>query len=283
MIEREAGQRKTVITICNYGKYQDAPGETGQSSEQKAGQKPDRNGQIKKKETREQRKPPLAPGDQGSFAERLDTNLTPAAKAIVETGRLACWKLKLGSFATMLPPQAEGWRTGRLLSGRGSRTRTTGGIAMKQGALASVPAQCGQLASGSPAPMAAALAIAELSAILALCAPAAMSDQHREEFLHVAYQTLAHLPQDLFVDAARSARVLQTPGAGGSHIAAHAAERLALRDRLNVGARCVAIADDARMARRTWWQPSPAELAQAKAEVCAAIAAGARPAPTPGN
>jgi hypothetical protein len=32
------------------------------------------------------------------------------------------------------------------------------------------------------------------------------------------------------------------------------------------------------VARRTWWQPSPAELAQAKAEVCAAIAAGARPA-----
>jgi DNA-binding GntR family transcriptional regulator len=49
MIEREAGQRKTVITICNYGKYQDAPGETGQSSEQKAEQKPDRNRTDKEK------------------------------------------------------------------------------------------------------------------------------------------------------------------------------------------------------------------------------------------
>lgn len=41
MIERETGQGKTVITICNYGKYQDANSETGQPTEQATGQRSD--------------------------------------------------------------------------------------------------------------------------------------------------------------------------------------------------------------------------------------------------
>lgn len=43
MIERESGQGKTVITICNYSKFQDVEEKTGQTSGQQTGQKPDRN------------------------------------------------------------------------------------------------------------------------------------------------------------------------------------------------------------------------------------------------
>ena len=43
MIERTTGQIKTVITICNYEKYQDVSDEPGQLSGQQTGQKPDRN------------------------------------------------------------------------------------------------------------------------------------------------------------------------------------------------------------------------------------------------
>ncbi|MCW1984982.1 UNVERIFIED_ORG: hypothetical protein M2348_000693 [Sphingomonas sp. R1F5B] len=104
-----------------------------------------------------------------------------------------------------------------------------------------------------------------------------MSEAHREEFLHVAYQTLAHLPPDLFVDAARSARVCcKHPAQVVPHIAAHAAERQALRDRLKAGQQSGLIADH-NHAPRTWWRPDAVELARAKAEVAAAIAAGAKP------
>lgn len=43
MIERETGQGKSVITICNYAKYQDKPDETGQPIEQATGQTSDRH------------------------------------------------------------------------------------------------------------------------------------------------------------------------------------------------------------------------------------------------
>ena len=43
MIERQTGLGKTIITICNYDKYQDQPDASGQLSGQKTGQKSDRN------------------------------------------------------------------------------------------------------------------------------------------------------------------------------------------------------------------------------------------------
>lgn len=43
MIERETGQGKSVITICNYDKYQDFTEESGHMSGQQIGQKSDRN------------------------------------------------------------------------------------------------------------------------------------------------------------------------------------------------------------------------------------------------
>lgn len=43
MIERSTGQIKTIITICNYDKYQDFSDDTEHMSGQQTGQKPDRN------------------------------------------------------------------------------------------------------------------------------------------------------------------------------------------------------------------------------------------------
>lgn len=43
MIERQTGQGKSVITICNYSKYQDRETETGQEGGQPTGQESDRN------------------------------------------------------------------------------------------------------------------------------------------------------------------------------------------------------------------------------------------------
>jgi hypothetical protein len=43
MIGRESGQGKTVITICNYTKYQQLSAKTGQQTGQQTGQKSDRN------------------------------------------------------------------------------------------------------------------------------------------------------------------------------------------------------------------------------------------------
>ena len=41
MIERATGQGKSIITVCNYSKYQDLSDEAGQATEQETGQRPD--------------------------------------------------------------------------------------------------------------------------------------------------------------------------------------------------------------------------------------------------
>src|SRR3546814_1895901 len=41
MIERATGQGRTIITICNYDKYQDIGEESGQATGQDTGQRPD--------------------------------------------------------------------------------------------------------------------------------------------------------------------------------------------------------------------------------------------------
>jgi len=53
MIERETGHGKSVITICNYEKYQEVPSETGHLSGQQIGQKPDRNRTAKEQGNKE--------------------------------------------------------------------------------------------------------------------------------------------------------------------------------------------------------------------------------------
>lgn len=55
MIGRETGQGKSIITICNYDKYQDCAPETGQTSGQQTGQKSDRNRTAKEQGNKETR------------------------------------------------------------------------------------------------------------------------------------------------------------------------------------------------------------------------------------
>lgn len=57
MIERETGQGKSVITICNYDKYQDFSDETEHMSGQQIGQKSDRNRTAKEQGNKETREP----------------------------------------------------------------------------------------------------------------------------------------------------------------------------------------------------------------------------------
>ncbi|WP_108338591.1 MULTISPECIES: hypothetical protein [unclassified Novosphingobium] len=66
MIERQTGQGKSVITICNYDKYQDVAAEGGHMSGQSTEQKSDRNRTAKEQGNKETREPngshtPLSP------------------------------------------------------------------------------------------------------------------------------------------------------------------------------------------------------------------------------
>ena len=49
MIGRETGQGKSIITICNYGKYQDKDDKTGQATGQEAGQEADKDRTTKER------------------------------------------------------------------------------------------------------------------------------------------------------------------------------------------------------------------------------------------
>lgn len=100
----------------------------------------------------------------------------------------------------------------------------------------------------------------------------------REEWLSVAYMTLKDLPEDLFCDAARAARLAcRHPAQVVPAIAAHAAERQATRQRLRELASLTARAEVAEHAPRAIWRPTPAELAEVKREVQAAIERGHQP------
>ncbi|WP_257540614.1 hypothetical protein [Sphingobium sp. CFD-1] len=76
MIGRETGQGKSIITICNYDKYQDVETEAGQKSEQSDGQKSDRNRTAK--ETRERNKEER----EGAKAPRADDHYAFAGQVI---------------------------------------------------------------------------------------------------------------------------------------------------------------------------------------------------------
>jgi len=108
MIERETGQKKTVITICNYDKYQDSSGETGQTTEHKAEQKSDRNRTDKEEGNKGTRETPFNPPSiKMALPKDWEPDLTPAAAAIV-----AAWP------AGMLATEIEKFRDHAAAKGR---------------------------------------------------------------------------------------------------------------------------------------------------------------------
>jgi hypothetical protein len=77
MIERETGQGKSVITICNYAKYQNIGEQTGQEPEQQIGQEPDRNRTAKEQ------------GNKGTSDEVAEA--TPSQRGGRATRIPECW------------------------------------------------------------------------------------------------------------------------------------------------------------------------------------------------
>lgn len=83
MIGREAGQGRTIITVCNYGKYQDVDEKTGQASGQESGQRSDSDRTTKEQGNQETRDIPSPNGDGRGAPEPMALDL---AKEIFRSG-----------------------------------------------------------------------------------------------------------------------------------------------------------------------------------------------------
>lgn len=83
MIGRATGQGRTIVTICNYAKYQDLEAQTGQASEQGTGQPSDSHRTTKEQRNQETRDIPSPNGD-GRDAPEPDA--LDIAKTIFRSG-----------------------------------------------------------------------------------------------------------------------------------------------------------------------------------------------------
>jgi len=83
MIERETGQGRTIITICNYAIYQDVEAKTGQENGQPSGQASDSHRTTKEQGNQETKDIPSPIGDGRDAPEPLALDL---AGAIFRTG-----------------------------------------------------------------------------------------------------------------------------------------------------------------------------------------------------
>lgn len=85
MIGRETGQGRTIVTICNYAKYQDVEAKTGQVTEQPSEQAPDSHRTTKEQRNQETKDIPSAKADgRGEPAPLADD----MAASIFRTGLL---------------------------------------------------------------------------------------------------------------------------------------------------------------------------------------------------
>lgn len=83
MIERATGQGRTVITICNYAKYQDVETQAGQPTEQAPGQPSDSHRTTKEQGNQETKDIPSAKADGRGASEPMALDF---AKTIFRTG-----------------------------------------------------------------------------------------------------------------------------------------------------------------------------------------------------
>lgn len=99
MIGRATGQGRTIITICNYAKYQDKGEKTGQATEQPTGQRPDSDRTVK---------------EQGNHSTIQEANASCAPKAVKRSPLKALPE----DWQPILTPSAQrivdGWPPGRL-------------------------------------------------------------------------------------------------------------------------------------------------------------------------
>lgn len=85
MIERETGQGKSVLTICNYAKYQDISEQTGQEKEQPTGQRSDRDRTAKEQGNQETS---IIPSPNGDGRDAPSLTAADITKAVFDTGVL---------------------------------------------------------------------------------------------------------------------------------------------------------------------------------------------------